>query len=80
VEIDNQTTIAWRRRFTNPASCHALAMRVLQFAKRLEIVQHWLVCLALADQLSVNAAGHLPGCRGSQEKPQDSSNPAGFYR
>jgi hypothetical protein len=29
VEIDNQTTIAWRRRFTNTASCYAPAVRVL---------------------------------------------------
>jgi hypothetical protein len=28
IEIDSQTTIVWRRRFTKTASCHAAAVRV----------------------------------------------------
>jgi hypothetical protein len=39
VEIDNQTRIAWRDRFTNTASCHASAMRVLELTKSLESQQ-----------------------------------------
>ncbi len=34
VEIDNQTTIVWRRRFTKTASCQPFAMRVLEFSNQ----------------------------------------------
>jgi hypothetical protein len=58
VKINNQTTIASRRRFTKTASCRALAMRVLKS------------CLVLVDQRPVNgdtrSAARLLGARKSR--------------